>query len=386
MKYTPDDPVLTAYVLGELDEAESASIASALENDESLQEEQLAISSLTGLLSETLGQESLSLGPDRIAEIHKAGQRPDSDVLVLEHRKRSRRQSVLVATGVAAVVVTGFVALSRMNVEQPGGGAMTGNSSGGGAGEATPAGHSAALPGDVKFPTDGVVQLPLNVSVGDPSFVARALHSTGKLPARDQFQIADWVNIGRIKLQPQLEVGNVGVYTEVGPCSWNPDHTLLLVNLRPLDGRKISMSADLDFNPERVQSAKLLGGAGDSKEDASRSGVLASSQTLLYELKLLENEERMGVLNLKTLEGESGYLPMAGNSLDSNDPSVEFTTAEVLGGFARWAASEERELQELELLASEARSLLETVSDEPSRYALDMILQSEEILTSESGK
>ena len=392
MKFTPDDPVLTAYLLGELNESDSLSVASALEQNESLRREHEAMSSLADLLSETLGKESLSLGPIRIAEIHKAGQRPNSDVLVLEHRKRSRRQSFWVVAGVAAVVVSGFVALSRLDVGPSGGGGITesgGSGSGSGSGGiegSTRAGSSTVLPGEIKPSSKEGVQLPLNVSVGDPLFVAKALHSTGTLPAREHFQIADWVNIGRVGLEPQLKVGNVGVYVEVGPCSWNRDQTLLMVNLRPLDGRKISMDADLTFDPERVKSAKLLGGAGESNQEVAQEGVLDSSQTLLYELELLETEERIGVLNLETLEGESGYLPITGSSHVVTALSREFRTATVLGGFARWAASESRDMQELESLASEARSLMESVTDEPRRYALDMILQSEDILTLKNGE
>ena len=100
----------------------------------------------------------------------------------------------------AAVVVTGFVALSRLDVDQPRGGGSIVSNGGGGVKGSTGAGSSAELPGEIKPSTEGGVQLPLNVSVGDPSFVAKALHSTGSLPAREQFQIADWVNIGRCLL------------------------------------------------------------------------------------------------------------------------------------------------------------------------------------------
>ncbi|MEN8775196.1 MAG: hypothetical protein ABF382_16745, partial [Akkermansiaceae bacterium] len=116
MKMTPDDPALTAFVLGELSEVESAAVERAVNSDEDLLKEKEVLSSLSGLLSDTLGTGSLSLGEERIAEIHKAGQRPDSDVLVLDHRRRSRRQSFLAVAGVAAVVVAGFVALSQSGV------------------------------------------------------------------------------------------------------------------------------------------------------------------------------------------------------------------------------------------------------------------------------
>jgi anti-sigma factor RsiW len=105
MKITAEDPVLTAYALGELDEPTRASVKAAMAQDESLAREGEAITSLGGLLTQTFQGEGFSLGEERRAEILKAGRRPDADVLVLDHRKRSRRQSFMVVAGVAAVVV-----------------------------------------------------------------------------------------------------------------------------------------------------------------------------------------------------------------------------------------------------------------------------------------
>ncbi|MGB2455192.1 MAG: hypothetical protein ACPIG7_11410, partial [Akkermansiaceae bacterium] len=118
MKMTPDDPALTAFVLGELSDDEVAVTNRAIKHDKNLLEEKEALSALTGLLSDLLGAGSYTLGEERVAEIHKAGQLPDSNVLVLENQKQSRRQSFLAMGGVAAVVLGGFVALSQFDVGQ----------------------------------------------------------------------------------------------------------------------------------------------------------------------------------------------------------------------------------------------------------------------------
>ena len=88
---TPDDPALTAFVLGELSEDEVANTNRALNCDENLLEEKDTLTALTGMLSDLLAGGSYTLGEERITEIHKAGQRPDSNVLVLENRRRSRQ-------------------------------------------------------------------------------------------------------------------------------------------------------------------------------------------------------------------------------------------------------------------------------------------------------
>ncbi|MFT7445081.1 MAG: hypothetical protein ACI9AF_001996, partial [Granulosicoccus sp.] len=58
----------------------------------------------------------------------------------------------------------------------------------------------------------------------------------------------------------------------------------------------------------------------------------------------------------------------------------DFSTVSLLTEFARWGASESRETEILEGLAKRAESLLGKVTDEKTRYALDMILLSKESL------
>ena len=69
---TPDDPALTAFVLGELSEDEMADTNRALECDKNLLEEKETLTALTGLLSDLLGAGSYTLGEERVTEIHKA--------------------------------------------------------------------------------------------------------------------------------------------------------------------------------------------------------------------------------------------------------------------------------------------------------------------------
>jgi hypothetical protein len=400
MKITPDDPALTAFVLGELNEVEAAAVDHAVKNDEDLLKEKDTLSSLSELLSNTLGTGSLSLGEKRIAEIHKAGQRPDSDVLVLDHRKRSRRQSFLAVAGVAAVVVTGFVALSQFDVDQPGGTVVgEGAGSNGGAGSpdgATPAGGSKDLPGEVKISSAEGVTVPLGISKADPSFVERALLESGRLPARDQFKVADWVNLGVVDFEPLLEMGELEGYFESGACPWDATKLLWMIHLRSPNGREISPSSKLVFDPERVASARLVGGMGAEETVAPNSGKFNSSQIFLYELEVKESEGQLGSFSVSleggpigsTNEGENGYVPIYGSDrIEEEASSAGFRTAVVLGGFARWAASESRDKETLVRLSREAREILalEEVTDESCRYALDMILQSEETLRRNSG-
>lgn len=375
MKITPEDPVLTAYALGELDESTRASVKAAMAHDESLANEGAAISSLGGLLTETLRGETFSLGEERRAEILKAGRRPDADVLILDHRKRSRRQSFIAVVGVAAVVVAGFMGLSRLGTDGPGGANTTDAAGGGSVG-----GADSNLKGGVMVPTGDSVILPLDVKAVDPSFVEKSLAETGKIPSAEAFQIEGWTNAVKLFSAPSVTVANVGAYAELGPCAWDEKSSLLLVNLRTLNGKDAFLKATLNFNPRRVKSSRLLGAAEADGSTTPQSGVMKGDQTFLYQVELLAGLEQVGSIGLEIEDEVPGYLPLSASPKEAGSVSSDFATVSVLTEFAKWGASESRETEVLQELAKRAQILLGKVTDEKTRYALDMILLSEESL------
>ena len=380
MKMTPDDPALTAFVLGELSEDEVANTNRALNCDENLLAEKETLTALTGMLSDLLAGGSYTLGEERITEIHKAGQLPDSNVLVLENRRRSRRQSFLAMGGVAAVVMTGFVALSQFDVSQTNRGV---DGSGGNVVEkATSAGRSENLPAEVEIQSADGRAIPLGISKADPSFVERALLADGKFPEREEFKIADWVNLGAVEFEPSVVMTGLEVYSEGGPCPWDSKKSLWMVIFRPVGGRMISSAAKVVFEPEFVVSAHLLGGGETRKTGPLKLKEFNSTQIFLYELETKNDGDQLGGVSITTDQGDNGYLPIYSPRQAKKIKTVGFRTAVVLGGFARWAASDPRKEETLAMLAREARNLItrEEVTDVSCRYALDIILQSEETL------
>ncbi len=369
MKISPEDPILTAYALGELDESSRASVEAAFAKDEALALEGAKIASLAGFMSETLQGESFSLGDERRDEILKAGRLPDADVLVLDHRRRSRRQSLLALVGVAAVVVAGFVGLSKLGTSGP---------SASGSGEAASGADFPKVEGLGGETSEVTLQSGHSVKAVDPSFVERTLNEKGDLPERDRFQLAEWINAGALSSEPLLTVNNIGAYAELGPCSWDERKSLLLVNLRSLDGKKASVKAKLNFNSERVKSSTLLGSVKSATDGELQTGVMESEQSCLYELDLLPGEGQVGSLDLDVADEAAGYLPLSNASRENL--SDDFVMARVFAEFAQWGKSEARDPEALRATATSARSLLGRVTDEKARYALDMILLAEESL------
>ncbi len=385
MKLTAEDPILTAYILGEIDESSRILVEAALAKDQSLAREEASLSALARLMSETLQSEPLSLGGARQDEILKAGRIPDAELLVLDHHRKSRRQSFLAVVGVAAVVVIGFVGLSKLGtnglthpsvVSSPGEAAApaTEEMGEGGLGNLSGMSIQTSLGSHTKI-------LPSLGQTLDASFIEKSLTQEGSLPAREYFQIAPWVNALTASSEPELVISNIAVYAELGPCLWNEEKRLLLVNIRPLDGESTRLKATLNFNPERVRSASLLGEElGVQVRPVGEVPLIENECTLLYELDTLSGELAVGSIDLEVGDEERAYLPLRSTPHELESLSDDFLTAVTFAEFARWGSSEAREPEELTKLASRARALLTSVTHEKLRYLLDMILLSEESL------
>ena len=278
------------------------------------------------------------------------------------------------------MVVAGFVGLSRFQTTGPGASGTGEAANAGGNTPITSMENSLPSAGELVLQTGEFGVLPLTVKAADPSFIEKALSETGALPSSDQFKVGEWVNAGVLGASPLLTVANVGVYAELGPCSWDRSQALLLVNLKSMDKKGAPVKATLNLNPEKVESSKLLGAVTSSHLEKQESSLLSDDQTLLYQIKLLPGSEPVGSLDLN-VEGEAtGYLPLLNTPRTEERISDDFAMASVFAEFAQWGASEKRHPAALNRLAVSARELLGKVSDQKARYALDMILLSEESL------
>lgn len=371
MKLTPDSPALTAYVLGELSPSEAAAVAEAIRENPVLARESAELSGLVDLLAEALGDEKHSLGNDRHEEIFKAGQRPDAKILVLDHKRRSRKHSLFAVAGVAAVVALGFLGLSKFGVDGP-------ETSAGGSDVAGTAGGDLQIIPEIPLKTPSFV-----THLALPAMVEQAIAVEGKLPPSEAFEVSEWIDLAGAGSIPQVVVGTVSAYTEIGLCPWHPEHSLLMVNLRVAENAKVKLHVGLNLDPSRVKFSKRVGGI--SEDLIPNDETLTGSRTVLYEIELRSGEMSIGSLALdpvgKGSSPLSGYLPLTSTPLEEDAISNDFKTARTLAAFARWGAGETRDVGQLKGIANSARDLLTEVTGEKVRYALDAILLAEEFLS-----
>ena len=313
MKITPDDPRLTAFALGELSAAETATVREALENDAALKSELELTQGLASLLSGTLsGEGDLELGDERREEIHQSGKRPDAKVLVMDHQRRARWQSFAVVAGVAAVVTFGFYLLSETSVESVTSGQEVVDID---QGErqvqegATPAAdgstsdkvvisHPQEAFREATPVSDELITVTERTAVKVPvvgrvdlARFQRSLEQGGVSAVR----VEEFVNAPNYEVKPEVELESVGISAELGVCSWNEEAQLLMVVFRDLktDGVSPQIDGRLLLDSPRVASIKLVASGlvrGKSKELQSLTD--GRSSIVLYEVILNEGEGR----------------------------------------------------------------------------------------------
>lgn len=370
-----DESLLTAFALDELDSARRAMVKKSLTLEPALAAEVESIRGLASLLRESLqGEESHRLGADRRAQIFKAMDRPDAEVLVFDHAKRSRRHSVMALAGVAAVVTLGFYVLSQSDLKV-------------GAGESVVLENEQSTKGATGEIGEGNLGKAESASGGALVFeggenalsdLEKKLAVSGELPERSWFRVEEWIQVARPTEEAPLILGGASVWSEVAQSPWHDDRALLMVSFQP-DGADLeSATAVLEFTSERVKSSRLLSGS-----EVGDSVVVLKPGISLFELEIFPGEVPMGTVTLHVGKGGSGYHPLRSDLRSEKDCSEGFKVAALMGEFARWAAGEEREVDRLSKMAAAAEKLSQVVKDPEVRYALDLILLSRDAMVRE---
>ncbi|WAC18149.1 von Willebrand factor type A domain-containing protein [Luteolibacter sp. SL250] len=120
MKLHPDDPRITAYVLGELTPEDAAAVEAAAENDPAVKAAIEEAGSFGGILSDALVSEKPKLRPAQRQAILLAAREPEKITnLVKIPDARPNRRSWIVSLAAAALLLFAFVLFSRAPVFSP---------------------------------------------------------------------------------------------------------------------------------------------------------------------------------------------------------------------------------------------------------------------------
>lgn len=120
MKLHPEDPRITAYVLGELKPEDAAAVEAAAERDPLVKTAIEETKAIGGILSERLFANKPLLRPAQRQAVLQAAREPEKITnLVKLHDHRSQRRPWIVSLVAAALLLFAFVLFSRMPVFSP---------------------------------------------------------------------------------------------------------------------------------------------------------------------------------------------------------------------------------------------------------------------------
>ena len=378
MKLTPEDPRLSAYLLGELSAEEAAEVDRAVAADPavrvSLNELQKTMSFLSGVLG---GPTEEKLLPAQRQAVLRAGRDADEGGKVVEFAsaKKSIRPWV---TGMAAAAAIAFAAVLLNQVGGERGGAtdqwadeiallpMPGPG-GGGEGLTNPAKGTAgelemqrqveqrgsAFLGEVARKLEQVrlpevdrlpaptnlsdfseapsVRLPVLVGKSSPVWVNRWMQEHGELPPKRLVRVEEFIN--SVSLRTTDEFAGLGYSWAVMDCPWNEDSRLLAVQV----AAENASVKDVELTSLSARPRRVLG-SFSRRSDESLPTVLPTGTKTLVMMEVRANGASLGELQIR--HGGSDKVLSIPFPDEEMAVSAEMARAVTMAGYALWLRGE----------------------------------------------
>ncbi|MFC7336067.1 von Willebrand factor type A domain-containing protein [Haloferula chungangensis] len=379
MKVTPDDPRLSAYLLGELPPEEAAVIKRAAAADPAIKMSLSELEKTLGFLNKVLGGAAgETLLPAQREAIRQAGRDADSigKIVPLASAQRSWKPW-LTGLGAAAAVAFAAVLMSRVEHDRSGGIAeagivtheiallpMPGPSGVVGHStsvasrsqsmveqakslEARPGGFlsevarhldRAPLPEPANLPKTGpqsdfskgpATRLPVVLGFSSLRWVSGWVREKQQLPPRDAVRVEELIN--NAVLPGGMEFEGMRLSIETMKCPWNPDSWLVGVQLKGGGADTVDLEMTYEANTRR----RVLG-SFSQQSDAELPRVLPAKRRTL------------SLLEVKAGSGDPGRVVVRRDGKKSEfqvpsvqqEPSFGMRHAAGLAGFGMWLRGE----------------------------------------------
>jgi hypothetical protein len=382
MKLYPEDPRLSAYVLGELGAEDAAAVENAAMADPSLQQVIDETAAMQGLLAKRLSISAASLLPaqreniQRSARVGDAAEQGGGIAAVCNVLK----PWLIPAAAVVVLTVTTVILLQMPDHEASPLGAIL----------QVPEPVAAVQPQPVKpvppwsphrasvkvadFPT---LQLPIQAGRGNLEMIRKSILGDEKLPAIRDVRLEEILNSFELRpagvtaiarrpagnWHPDSRDGGVTSHVatlsiEMIACPWKPSATLLLVSLR--GNAQSDCEAKLAFrpNPVTVLRYRLLGSNSESggpiSEIASRLPAKTAT-TLVIEIEPFNADRDFGSLEWSTNDAKAPSISLVRN--DEAEPSDDARFAVLVCTYAQWLAGEQVGMIDADIVAALAREV-----------------------------
>lgn len=398
MKLDPEDPRLTAYVLGELGPEDAATVERAVAEDPALLVEIGEIKKLRQTLITGLAHPPEKLSPQQHEAIRSqarpASPKPGSLSSLMESAK-----SWLIPAAAAAVLTIATVILLRMPAPEkkplahstPQESPETANHPASGPPDTAPrqpaplaTNLEPTLPalsqrGSVSAAEYPVLDLPIQTGTASYDWISKSILTEQKLPPHNTVRLEEILNHFSIRLNGTASIARSSVNswhpdqrgsgvnahtatltTEMIACPWKPSSTLLFVSLRGSGSgdKECQVKMAYQANPKNVARYRLLGFSPmEGKAPGTMpTGLKANSAiTLAIEIEPSTPESDLGSLIWSTDDKSAPTISLL-RKMDV-EPSDDARFAALVCTYAQWLAGEQAAMIDDDILSALAREI-----------------------------
>lgn len=398
MKLYPEDPRLSAYVLGELNSEDAAAVESAAAADASLQRVIEETGAMHGLLAKRLQLPTASLLPEQRENVRRSAREGDLG------EKRTPIASIgeflkpWLIPAAAVVMLTGTTLILLQMPDE----------------ETVPLAKTLAPPESVAvvqpdppkpappwsphrasvktadFPT---LELPILAETGNLEMIRQSVLTDEKLPPIREVKLEEILNAFPLRISgvtaiarrpasswhPDSRDAGIAAHvatlsTEMIACPWKPSATLLLISLRGNAQKDCGAKLVFRPNPGTVLRYRLLGSNSETPvpavEAPSRLPAKAAT-TLAIEIEPASADRDFGSLEWFTDDLKAPSIALLRN--DEAEPSDDARFAALLCTYAQWLAGEQVGFIDTDIVAALAREVA-SGKLEPDRVELLSII------------
>lgn len=383
MKLHPEDPRLTAYVLGELDPEEAAAIEQAAAEDPLIREKIEEAAEIQRFLKERLVTPTSQLLPRQRENIRRNARLADR---AAKSFSWSSFQPWLIPATAAAVLTLATFILIRMPSDKPVAAsgkasapvpATAANDPQAATPTAPPVPAASTYSGPGFLLAADIPTLELPVTPGKPGLAAitQAIRVDGKLPAQDSIHLEEMLNSFQLRLSGVSSIARSAAQgwhpdnrdsgmsahvatlsTEMIACPWKPSATLLLISLRANDQKDCEIHLTYRANPENVFRYRLLGFPAGSNAATGKPATRLTAGS--YTTLAIEIEPSKPGTELGSLEWSADDKPAPTISLlhqSDAEPSDDARFATLVCTYGQWLAGEQKGIIDSEILAALTR-------------------------------
>ena len=393
MPLHPDDPRLSAYLLGELPADEASAVAVALAADPELRAALAELAETQRDLTDALAPVHRALRPEQRAAIrHAAGQRWWQSWLVPLAAAAALTLAALIFSQAPSTWQHSSATSPSANAPAPTPPGPTAPPAQSLASEPAPATTVAALPSPA-----GTTTLELPVQAGRAAWanLRATIRTAHRLPARDSVRLEELLNhftltphgltaVARNPATPwhpdDRGTGATShaatLATETLACPWKPSASLVLVTVRGNPFSDCQVQAVFRPNPANLLRCRLLGFApvvGQAPSPQPHRLAAKTSTSLVIEVEPATAAGDLGAIEW-SVDGEPAATVAIARHGDT-EPSDDARFAALVCTFSQWLSGEAPGLIDADLLAAMARESATTTLPADRADLLELIDQ-----------